>query len=354
MKSLPRLLSFGIASVLLPAIGCGVNPSSPGSSGPTGSDTSIIYVVQDDFITQTSSILELPANAQGNVAPSATLNGPASTIFYAVAVDQSGNLYVGGETEVVNPNAVFEIFEYAAGATGAATPLRTISSPVGIVSLAVDSAGQIYALTQDGISVYAANASGNATPIRQIPANATTTTLEYPTQIAVDSGQNIYAANATDILVFSPTANGNVAPARTITWPNAGGANGVAVDAKGDIFTVIETCTGSPNACITSSQIFQFAPGANGTVTPTNALTILPNPSFPNASTQASGVALDSAGNLYTQVFSITSMGLGAPSFLDALSLEVFTPGQTGSSIPAQTITSTQWTLSDSWGLAVR
>jgi hypothetical protein len=232
--------------------------------------------------------------------------------------------------------------------------MRTISSPVGIVSLAVDSAGEIYALTQDGISVYAANASGNATPIRQIPANATTTTLEYPTQIALDSGQNIYAANATDILVFSPTANGNVAPARTITWSNAGGANGVAVDAKGDIFTVIETCTGSPNACITSSQIFQFAPGANGTVTPTNALTILPSPSFPNASTQASGVALDSAGNLYTQVFSITSMGLGAPSFLDALSLEVFTPGQTGSSVPAQTITSTAWTLSDSWGLAVR
>jgi len=359
MKSLMRYLSFGAASVLLLAIGCGVNPSSPGSLEPTGDAASIVYVIQDDFNTETSSILELPANAQGNVAPSATLNSPASTIFYAAAVDQSGNLYVGAETEVVNPNAVFEIFEYAAGATGAATPMRTIDIPVGVVSLAVDETGQIYALTQDGIYVFAANSSGNATPIRWIlPGESTSiTSIYYPFGIAVDEQQNIYVANATNILVFSSTANGNVAPVKTITWPTAqyGIADGVAVDANGDIFAsnYLNNCPVSPYSCTSSSQILKFAPGANGAVTPTNTLTILPNSSFPSASTGANGVAVDGAGNLYTQVITTTNLGLGLPGWTDAMSVEVFSTGQTGSSAPAQTITSTAWTDSDSYGLAV-
>jgi hypothetical protein len=353
-----RFPLFGIASVILFSIGCGSN-STPVVVTPTNS-ASTVYLIQDNFNTFTSSILELTANAQGNVAPTATVNGPASTYYYAVAVDQSGNIYAGAETEVVNPNAVFEIFEYAAGATGTATPIRTINIPVGITSLAVDATGQIYALTQDGIYIYAANASGNATPIRQIlPGESTSiTTIDYPFGIAVDSQQNIYVANASNILVFSSTANGNVAPARTITWSNTqfGMANGVAVDANGGIFATTydaTPCPGVIGSCSYSSHILQFASGANGMVMPTNALTILPNSSFPNADTGAAGVAVDAAGNLYAQVSTITYEGLGLPSFLDAMSVEVFTPGQTGSSDPAQTITSTSWTDSDSWGFAI-
>jgi hypothetical protein len=233
--------------------------------------------------------------------------------------------------------------------------VRTIYTSTGIASLAVDSAGQIYALTQDGIEVFAANASGNATPTRQLPALTTTTTLNYPLAIAVDSAQNIYVANAINILVFSSTANGNVAPARTITWSTAlgAGADGIAVDANGDIFVTTYFCMKGATSCTSTSQILEFAAGANGLVTPANALTILPNSSFPYANNGAVGVAVDGAGNLYAQVLTITENGLGVPSFLDAVSVEVFTPGQTGSSAPAQTITPAAWTDSASSGLAI-
>ena len=304
VKSLMRLLSFGVASVLLLAVGCGVNTSSPGSSGPTGSAASIVYVIQNDpFSPGTSSILELPANGQGSVTPTATLNAPANTVFGAVAVDQSGNLYVGAVTGVV-----WEIFEYAAGATGVATPMRTIYLSSGFALLAVDSTGQIYTFGFSGINVFAANVSGNATPIRQIP--ATSTTLDYPFGIAVDSGQNIYIANAANILVFSSTANGNLAPARTITWSNSQfglALYGVAVDTDGDIFAATYGCpplTAIP--CTSSSQILQFAPDSNGAAT--NVLTILPNANFPNSNTTAQGIAVDGAGNLYTQVTTITNL----------------------------------------------
>ena len=62
---------------------------------------------------------------------------------------------------------------------------------------------------------------------------------------------------------------------------------------------------------------------------------------------------MDGAGNLYTQVITTTNLGLGLPGWTDAMSVEVFSTGQTGSSAPAQTITSTAWTDSDSYGLAV-
>jgi hypothetical protein len=106
-------------------------------------------VIQNDpFSPVTSSILELPANGQGSVTPTATLNPPANTVFFAVAVDQSGNLYVGAVTGVV-----WEIFEYAAGATGVATPMRTIYLSSGFALLAVDSTGQVYTLGLSGINV---------------------------------------------------------------------------------------------------------------------------------------------------------------------------------------------------------
>ena len=47
-------------------------------------------------------------------------------------------------------------------------PMRTIYTSSGIASLALDSSGQIYALTQDGIDVFASSASGNAAPVWQI------------------------------------------------------------------------------------------------------------------------------------------------------------------------------------------
>src|ERR1039458_5279368 len=77
--------------------------------------------------TGASSVLELPASGQGTttpgatfgqevVTPTATLLPPVNTTFELVAVDASGNIYVGAQTTAPSPGS--EILIYAPGATG--------------------------------------------------------------------------------------------------------------------------------------------------------------------------------------------------------------------------------------------
>jgi hypothetical protein len=79
-----------------------------------------------------------------------------------------------------------------------------------------------------GIIEFAAGASGNATPTKRISGSATN--IVEPEGLAVDAAGNLYYADAnggyysdnTSVLleVFAPSATGNVAPAASITSPD--------------------------------------------------------------------------------------------------------------------------------------
>ena len=288
-----------------------------------------LYVVQYNSTTKTSSVLEFPANGQGSITPTATINAPTGFIFTAVAVDVSGNIYVDAYNLDTTP--VYEILVYAPGATGAASPMRTLTLtlPETTGSIAVDATGQVYALLYNGnvINIYAAGATGNAAPIRQIYGSMTL--LNDANSIAVDSAQNIYVANnfGKNILVFSSTANGDVMPSRVLAgnatgldWPS-----GITVDAAGDIFTTSDF--------LNSQVLLEFAPGANGNVAPTRAL----DSTSATSSTALLGVSVDAVGNLYTVTENSPTWG---PSII------VFSPTESGITVPAQTITSPAWTAS--------
>ncbi len=322
--NLLRVLPFSAASLLLLSIGCGSSPSSTTTTPPVPT----LYVVQsNNSTTNASSVLEFPANAQGSITPTATINAPTGFIFTAVAVDVSGNIYVAAYNLDTTP--VNEILVYAPGATGAASPMRTLILPMTPGAIAVDATGQIYALLYAGgeINIYAAGATGNAAPLRQINGSMTMLTINSEAlSLAVDSAQNIYVANnfGQNVLVFSSTANGNVMPSRVLAgnatgldWPS-----GITVDAAGDIFTTSDF--------LNSQVLLEFAPGANGDVAPIRALD----------STSARlflGVAVDAAGNLYTVN---ENPATGVPSII------VFSPTESGITAPTATITSTAWTAS--------
>ena len=214
--------------------------SAPGvgtTAVTTATPATSVYVVQTNSAAQygtyisgqSDTILRLPASASGVVAPTSSISAPVNYLIFGIAVDGSGNIYASA----VNVNSyVPEILVYAAGASGAATPVRTIAGPATGLSnplgMAVDASGQLYVLdgfvtpSGPGIHVFAAGANGNAAPVRVIQGPATG--LLNPIALALDAAGNMYtvdginAYNAPDyyVDVFSSTANGNVAPARTI------------------------------------------------------------------------------------------------------------------------------------------
>jgi len=125
-------------------------------------------------------ILVFSSSATGNVAPTNVIT--SSNFSLGIAVDSAGNIYAGQTIPWQGPGL---IVEYAAGATGAATPIKTISGSVTGLStayvegLARDAEGNIYVTTMGvaspytpGVSVFAPTANGNVVPTTSFTSTA--------------------------------------------------------------------------------------------------------------------------------------------------------------------------------------
>jgi sugar lactone lactonase YvrE len=281
MNRTRSLFAVSIASFIL--TGCGVNPSTTATSPPS---TANVYVASSSTSPQ---IYTIPANSTGSPTPTSTITIPALNAVNALTVDSSGNIYAATDDD---------LREYAAAATGTATPIRTIpfdstTTLSDSFSIAVDSSGNIYAaqyslsgtqITSSSILVFSSSASGSVAPIRTI--SGALTGLVYAEQIAVDSSGNLYVNNLnpnnpqqSSILVFAPAATGNVAPVRSLNQE----ALAMAVDPAGDIYA------------LTSTGISIFAPGASGSAAPTQTIAnaSLGDPAYND------GLAVDASGNIY-------------------------------------------------------
>lgn len=100
------------------------------------------------YVILTSGLAVYAPTASGNAAP-AQLIRPSNNLagFSGLAVDASGNIYTSTSDGGGSPPA---LVEYAPGATGVATPLRTITVPsLGLGSFAgiqIDASGNVYAI----------------------------------------------------------------------------------------------------------------------------------------------------------------------------------------------------------------
>ena len=304
---------FGFSWLLIPA-GCGSGGmASNGGGGGTGPMASNVYINQDIVLEPqlSPSILQFSTTATGGVSPSPKLKGPAGVAFIGLAVDGPGNLYVGG-TIHSSPFPSAEILVYAPGASGTATPFRTIAgASTGlsvlnesfVYALALDSTGNIYVssyvnvggILYPGVSIFSAAANGNVAPTNVIAGSATTISGFFPTQIAVDSASHVYTAGGSlpqpdSILIFNSSAPGNGPPTSSIAGSNTmiEDVVGIALDSAGNIYVA------NGNAGVSTPSILVFSAGSTGNVAPIRTIS-------GSATTMitAGNLSVDSDGNVY-------------------------------------------------------
>lgn len=270
MRGFKNLGAAFTGLIFLVAIaGCGGGGSaSTGGGGGTGggvsSPANSVYVTQTTSIvtpaSASSNVLQFPRSDTGSVAPTATITGPPGIQFGFLTIDHNSSLYVAGTIYSSTCNSPTsggsEILVFAPGATGQATPARTITGGATelqslcsnvISGIDVDSGNNIYASTgiivgsgptgivYQGIAVFSPTANGDVAPSKSI-AGPSTTIVEIG-QVAVDSAGTIYVANSTptgpgSVLAFDSSATGDAVPTSTLAGSNTTiyYIRGIAVD----------------------------------------------------------------------------------------------------------------------------
>lgn len=201
----------------------------------------------------------------------------------------TGKLYV---TSRIN-NQIFQ-FGNAFTATGNVAPTNTLAGVAttlsGPVTITLDAAAdRLFVPNHDGGSIiifdHVSTATGNTAPTRTLSGLATLVAL--PQQIALDKTNDLlYVADDQDVLVFAAasTVNGNQAPARQIT---AGFAiTAILLDTAGDRLYLADATGNAIN-------IYDKASTLTGTVAPSRQIT-----GAAAALATPDGLQLDSSGRL--------------------------------------------------------
>ena len=287
-----------------------------------------------------------------NEAPIATIAGTNTLLASpdGIALDSSGDIYVANENY-----ATGSVNVYAAGSNGNAAPIATISgtatglySPAGI---ALDAGGNIYVANNEtvdsngtvtfipSITVYPAGSNGNATPTAIITGDQTG--LSSPGGIAIDASRNLYvtsfSSGTNSIDIFAAGSNGNVAPGASITGGNTGlfAPIGVVLDSTGNIYVVNNS--GGPEYI---GSVTVYSAGSTGDAIPTATITSnLPGLDY------ASGIALDSIGNIYV-ANEFNNAGRNG-------SINIYPPGSYAAVAPAATIAGANTGLNTPFGIAL-
>jgi hypothetical protein len=239
-----------------------------------------IYSVENDI---GDSIVVFSHDAEGNVAPTRTLN--ITHRGYAMAVDEDHQEFY---LSVQYPP---QVAVYRKTASGDEKPLRVIEGESTRLSdshgIAVDAKNKLlfannwgnisdYKIAGTGrfeepsITVYALDANGDTPPLRVI--KGPKTQLDWPGIMAVDSERGeLYVANdvGQSVLVFRSTDKGDVPPSRVLKGPKTGLSYpvGLFVDTKNQELWI-------SNLGNSSATVYRL--GASGDVAPIRTIRSAP------------------------------------------------------------------------------
>lgn len=336
--------TFTVLAIPCVLSGCGGAKGGSGTTQQTPTITTNPAVTAKTLYATDSATYTLDtytANQSGAVSVVEALSLGTNVTPEGVAVDASGNLYVGIDT-----NTGGEVLVFASGAT---SPSKTITLPNPgnpnsnqIQSMTIDSLGNLYvagstAAGTSGVTssvasifVYAPGATGTTAPLRTI-SGAATSLVPGPAgfgieELAMDSKDNLYVAqggsvNVGTVVMFPTGANGNIAP--TLITSSTYSPTGVALDAQDNIYI----SQGSVDGPTTTggipkypASIFVFAKGSVAGAAPTRTIT----GTGTNMEPSLYSVRVDSAGNIFVEqdndghsqflVYSASANGNVAPS----------------------------------------
>ncbi len=261
---------------------------------------------------QGATVTEYDGKARGNAAPARTLQLDAKLYARSIAVDASGNLYVGYLDNSIGfnpsngtPDQKNLVAIYAPGASGAAKPTATLTAdktsntslfPLYMTfnaagGLVTYGATSVNANIGDAVLTYAQGATGAATP--QDAWNFASPVVSYagPTGLALDGSDNFYVAGALKTALgplygvyVNPAIDRNnpqSTPSRTIPWDSTteltpGDTTNIALDSSGELYVAnsLVTRDGSSNVtCQGRANVFAAGTTGNGDVPPLRVLT---------------------------------------------------------------------------------
>jgi hypothetical protein len=307
----------GAAGISGSADGTGTAARFRGPSGVAIDSVGNLYIAEAFNHTirklTTARVVTTLAGAAA-VSGSADGTGAAARFFapFGVAADSTGNVYVADSANhtvrKVTAAAVVTTLAGTAGIPGSADGTGATARFTRPSSVAVDSTGNLYVADTDSHTIRKVTAAGAVTTLAGTPGTSGSADgagadarFSFPRGIAVDSAGNIYVADLGNATIRKVTPSGIVttlagAPGVRGSADGSGAAarfnlpSGVAVDGAGNIYVadrVNHTIRKLTAAGVVTTLAGTPAPGtADGTGAAARF-------NFP------SGVAVDSAGNVY-------------------------------------------------------